>query len=127
MGLDANAVVTNDHGKAKFNIKLDYKLLELGASPVVAEDLVEEGTNRVGGGWLRKYVNAVVSGPSIQQVDPDSGLPVLVRSTAQGITIVSHPDFVTHGHTPGVGGTDHSAVPNSSFKGDFPAACLPSP
>ena len=129
MGLDANGVITDDDGDANFKIKLNYKLLELGASPVVAEDLVLEGANRVGGGWLRSY-KGTIGTPSSQAVDAD-GLPIVIRSTAQGLTIVGHPDFVTHGHTPGVGGTDHSVVPSSgfvvpssSFSGNFPGACM---
>ena len=84
---------------------------------MVAADLVNQdefGLNRVGGGWLRQYREKVniedpddppnlIPNPSLQEVDLDTGFPVLVRFTAQGITIVSHPDFVTHGHTPGVG------------------------
>ena len=118
MGPDANSIVTDDYGNAKFKIKLDYKLLEPGASPVVAEDLVEQETNRVGGGWLRLYKGPITTA-SLREVD-GYGIPVVIRSTAQGLTIVKHPDFITHGHTPGVGGTDHF----SGFNGDFSAACM---
>lgn len=52
---------------------------------------------------------------------------MLVCSTAQGITIISHPDFVTHGHAFGFGGTDYSVVPGASFSGNCPPACLSSP
>ena len=48
------------------------------------------------------------------------GLPVLLRGTAQGITIVGHTDFVTHGHTPGTKNVDHF----SGFNGDFPSDCV---
>ena len=140
MGLDANAIITDDDGDGKFKIKLDYKLLVPGASPVVAAGLVNQdefGLNRVGGGRSRQYREKVniedpddppnlIPNPSLQEVDPDTGLPVLVCSTAQGITIISHPDFVTYGHTLGVGDTDHSVVPGTSFSGN-PPACLPSP
>ena len=59
-------------------------------------------------------------GPSNKEIDPATDRPVVVRATAQGITIVGHFDFVTHGHTPGVGGVDHF----SGFNGGFPAECL---
>jgi hypothetical protein len=99
-------------------IRLDYNLLGTGTGPVVAEDLVEQDPNRVGGGWLRIYTEPLSSGASVQTVD-GRGLPLLYRSTAQGLTIVGHFDHVTHGHTPGVGGVDHF----SGFKGDFPSDC----
>ena len=122
MRMDRNGFVTDDHGRARFRTRLDHNLLQPGASPVVAADLVNQGEeNRVGGGWLRLYEEPVFSGPSLQQVDDETGEPILVRATVQGITIVRHSDFFTHGHTPGVGGVDHF----SAFKGDFPADCLP--
>ena len=119
--LDKNGGITNTHGNVKIKAKLNYNMLEPGASPVVAADLVEQGAsvNRVGGGWLRVYTEPVDDVTSVQEID-DGGLPVVARATVQGITIVGHTDFVTHGHTPGVGGTDHF----SAFKGDFPADCL---
>ena len=110
MGLDANAIITDEDGDGKFKIKLDYKLLAPGASPVVAAGLVNQdefGLNRVGGGRLRQYREKVniedpddlpnlIPNSSLQEVDPDTGLSMLVCSTAQGITIISHPDFVTY-------------------------------
>ncbi len=120
MGLDANTIVTDHNGKGKVQLKPDYHVLQAGAAPVVAADLVEQGSNRVGGGWMRQY-QAPINLASLQATDPSTGLPLLVRATAQGFTIVRHPDMVSHGHTPGVGGTDHF----SAFKGDFPAQCVP--
>lgn len=128
MGLDANGIITKNKGNGKLNLKLDYNLLRPGDSPVVAADLVNAGedeTNRIGGGWLRLYQSPIASGASNQAVDPVTGLPVVIRATAQGITIVSHVDRITHGHTPGVGGgVDHSGDDFPGFKGDFPADCL---
>ena len=110
-------------------VQLDYELLRPGDSPVVFGTLAMQGPNRVGGHWMRIYdppkKKKAKETASLQLTDgddddDDDGLPLLERSTPQGITIVRHPDFVTHGHTPGVGGVDHF----SAFKGDFPAACL---
>jgi hypothetical protein len=119
MGLDRNAVKTDKHGNAELTIPLDYGLLDKGASPVVGEQLAMQGKNRVGGGWLRVYPKDPTVKASLQVIDPATGLPEVQRSTAQGITIVVHPDTVSHGHTPGVGGVDHS----SAFSGDFPPEC----
>lgn len=120
MGLDKNGVITDGDGDEAFKVKLDYELLNAGASPVVGAGLSMQGLNRVGGNWLRKYDTDPEIGASLQLVDPNTGFPLLGRSTAQGITIVRHPDYITHGHTPGVGGVDHF----SAFKGDFPLECL---
>ncbi len=123
--LDLNAIVTNNKGDGKLSRKLDYAILEVGSSPVVSADLgiqnyIDSSGNqkvaRIGGHWLRRF-----NEDGTQKVDGD-GFPVLPRSTPQGITIVRHPDFVSHGHTPGVGGVDHF----SAFSGDFPNDCLPS-
>ena len=120
MGLDANTIVTDDEGKGSVELKPDYHVLQPGASPVVAADLVEQDLNRVGGGWMRQYEEPVDVVASLQKTDPATGLPLLVRATAQGITIVRHPDMISHGHTPGIGGVDHF----SAFKGDYPDSCL---
>ncbi|MEM7118559.1 MAG: hypothetical protein AAF614_39435 [Chloroflexota bacterium] len=121
MGLDANAIVTNRRGNGTGVFELDYKLLQPGTSPVVGGELAMQGLNRIGGYWLRQFGVDPQTAASVQLVDPHTGLPLLERSTAQGLTIVGHPDFVTHGHTPGVGGVDHFP----GFKGDFPSECLP--
>ncbi|MFQ5917926.1 MAG: hypothetical protein ACE5I0_08975 [Candidatus Binatia bacterium] len=123
MGLDLNGIITDDDGDGKLKAQLDYNLLEPGDSPVVGRELAMQGKNRVGGYWLRKYPVDPDVEASLQIVDPLTGLPDLHRATAQGITIVGHPDFITHGHTPGVGGVDHFP----GFKGDFPEDCLPLP
>lgn len=120
MALDANGVITSGAGKANFSVNLDYDLLALGDSPVVGEELALQGQNRVGGGWLRVYPKNPNAQASLQVTDETTGRPLVERSTAQGITIQYHPDQITHGHTPGVGGVDHF----SAFKGDFPANCL---
>jgi hypothetical protein len=121
MGLDRNGVVTDEFGNAIRFLILDYRLLEEGVSPVVGAQLATQGLNRVGGGWLRVYENPHVDvAASLQKTNPKTGLPLVGRSTAQGITIVVHPDRVTHGHTPGVGGVDHFPA----FSGDFPDECL---
>lgn len=120
MGLDENAFVTNDNGRAKFKVKLDYRILDAGASPVVGGEISMQGLNRVGGYWLRKYPVDPTVDSSLQSVHPYTGLPLVERSTVQGITIQYHPDYISHGHTPGVGGVDHSGA----FKGDIPAECL---
>lgn len=120
MGLDLNGIITDDQGRASVTAILDYNLLGPGASPVVSDKLAMQGANRVSGYWLRIYEDANER-PSLQVTDPETGLPRLERATAQGITMVRHPDFVTHGHTPGVRGVDHF----SGFKGDFPPDCLP--
>jgi len=121
MALDANGVITNGSGDAILNVTLDYDLLALGDSPVVGAELATQGLNRVGGGWLRDYPEDPNVQASLQKTDETTGRPLVHRSTAQGITIQYHPDKITHGHTPGVGGVDHS----SAFKGDFAAHCLP--
>ncbi|MGI9336848.1 MAG: hypothetical protein ACR2RL_27160 [Gammaproteobacteria bacterium] len=126
MGLDENAIITNRRGNATLHVLLDYDLFEPGASPVVGRQLAVQGPNRVGGYWLRKYdlpaYDPVTGEPtkeaSVQSTDA-RGLPELERSTAQGLTIVGHHDRISHGHTPGVGGTDHFP----GFFGDFPADC----
>lgn len=120
MGIDPNAFITNQNGKKKFKVKLDYHILDAGASPVVGGELSMQGTNRVGGYWLRQYPIDSQTGTSLQSVDPYTGLPLLQRATVQGITIQYHPDYVSHGHTPGVGNVDHMGA----FKGDIPVECL---
>ncbi len=119
MGRDVNSVVTNKYGNAVMRVMLDYNILEKGGSPVVGTQLAMQGFNRVGGGWLRTYPDDPYVNASLQVTDPVTGLPVLPRSTPQGITIVKHPDKTTHGHTPGVGRVDHF----SAYKGDFPGKC----
>jgi len=119
MGLDANGVVTDAYGNAVMKVTLDYDILEKGDSPVVGAELAMQGLNRVGGGWLRTYPLDPNVSASLQVIDPKTGLPILPRSTPQGITIVKHPDQVTHGHTPGVGSVDNF----SAYKGDFPSNC----
>jgi len=121
MGLDENGVITKSNGDATFKVKLDYRLLQPGDSPVVFMDLDMQGLNRVGGHWMRVYADPNIDAPpSLQVIDPATGLPKMVRGTAQGITIVGHLDFITHGHTPGVSDVDHVGA----FKGDFPGKCL---
>ncbi|NOX43338.1 MAG: hypothetical protein GXP19_06350 [Gammaproteobacteria bacterium] len=120
MGLDPNSFVTDEEGDAFFRVKLDYKVLVEGASPVVGGELAMQGMNRVGGYWLRKYDIDPNTAASLQMVDPNNAtLPLLERATIQGFTIQYHPDFISHGHTPGVGGVDHFGA----FKGDIPASC----
>jgi len=119
MGLDDNTFVTDSDGDATFKVKLDYNLLETGASPVVGGQLAMQGMNRIGGYWLRIHEIDPNTGASLQMVDPSTMLPLLERATVQGFTIQHHPDFISHGHTPGVGGVDHSGA----FKGDIPADC----
>jgi len=120
MGLDVNSVITDSGGNGKLKIELDYHLLRKGDSPVVGAGLAMQGRNRVGGGWMRVYTNPdTEKEASLQKTDPKTGLPLLERSTAQGITIVQHPDQVSHGHTPGIGGVDHFP----GFFGDFPDWC----
>ncbi|MEM7204446.1 MAG: hypothetical protein AAF628_29575 [Planctomycetota bacterium] len=114
IGMDPNGFVTDGSGNALFTVALDYELLKAGDAPVVWDALAMQGANRVGGQWMRRYQGD--SGASLQRVDPTTGLPLLARATPQGLTLVKHPDRVTHGHTPGVGGVDH----NPGFKGDFP-------
>ncbi len=125
MGIDPNGIITDDQGEVEFKAILDYNLLKRGDSPVVGDELAMQGLNRVGGYWLRRYPKTKPKtipdvAASLQKTDPDTGLPVVERATAQGITIVRHADFITHGHTPGIGGVDHF----SGFKGDFPDDCL---
>ena len=124
VGLDQNGIITDDEGDAILKVKLDYNILQPGTSPVVGAELAMQGLNRVGGGWLRTYVEDPASMASAQvpdPTDPSGTTPLLPRSTPQGITVVRHADRITHGHTPGVGGVDHF----SAFKGDFPSGCLP--
>jgi len=116
IGRDRNSFVTDGQGNATFTVTLDYELLDRGDSPVVFGQLSMQGPNRVGGQWMRVYENDDPANASLQQTDPTTGLPLVRRATAQGLTIVRHPDMVTHGMTPGVGGVDHSP----GFAGDFP-------
>ena len=121
IGIDPNGLVTDSEGDAHFKVKLDYALLIPGVSPVVGAELALQGLNRVDGYWLRQYPVDPSVAASSQITDPATRLPVLERATAQGFTIVRHPnDKITHGHTPGVKGVDHV----SGFKGDFPLECL---
>ncbi|MFQ5961545.1 MAG: hypothetical protein ACE5MG_09110, partial [Candidatus Methylomirabilales bacterium] len=116
--VDANGFITNDRGELQFKSVLDYNLLQPGESPVVSAQLVMQAGSRVGGYWLRTYDPLT----GLQQTEPGSRTrPLLRRATAQGITIVRHADYITHGHTPGIGGLDHFPA----FKGDFPGDCLP--
>jgi len=129
MRLDPNGVITDRYGNASLTLILDYELLRSGDSPVVGAGLAMQvlkspstkdhatRLNRVGGGWLRVYQSSDTA--SLQKTNPKTKLPVLERSTAQGMTVVVHPDFVTHGHTPGVGDVDHFPA----FNGDFPFWC----
>lgn len=119
IGLDVNAIVTDDDGDGSVVIKLDYSVLKPYSTPVVG-GLAMQGMNRVGGFWMRQYPVHPSMGASLQKTDPKTGLPLVVRSTSAGITIVSHPDFITHGLTPGVGGVDHF----SAFSGNFPDNCM---
>lgn len=119
MRLDPNSVVTDDNGDAVVPLPLDYNILVAGEAPVVHENLSMDGMNRVGGFWARQYPEDPDVAASLQLTDPDTGEPLLMRSTPAGITMVRHPDMVSHGHTPGVGDVDHF----SAFKGDFPADC----
>ena len=119
MGLDANSIITNSQGNATLSVPLDYNLLGRTASPVVGAGLNMQGVNRVGGGWLRVYPEDQEVTASLQVTDPGTGLPLLHRSTVQGITVQWHPDDISHGHTPGVGGVDHFPA----FSGDFPQEC----
>jgi len=118
MGPDGNAFVTNANGDANVRVGLDYNLLEPGASPVIAEDLAMQGVNIVGGSWLRMYTLPVAV-PSVQAAD-ENGLPIVVRSTAQGFTVQRHDGPASHGHFPGFGGVDHFGA----WNGDFPAECM---
>lgn len=135
MGIDLNGVVTDAHGNARLRISLDYNLLGNGTGPVVAADLVEQDpnlvdpdavvVNRVGGGWLRIYSKPLSLGASLQKVDRSSGLPMIYRSTVQGLTIQSHgKDKVTHGHTPGVKSVDHFGAFNGDFPSEGPSKCV---
>lgn len=112
---DLKALITDADGHARLDVELDYKLLEAGSSPFVGGELTTQGANVVVGYWLWQYETDPGTVASPQVIDPKSGLPLLPRSTPQSITIVSHPDRVTYGHSPGVGGTDHA----SAFKADF--------
>ncbi len=115
MSPDPNALVTDAAGNGVLDVELDYNLLEAGSSPVVGGELATQGANVVGGYWLRQYGIDPATAASAQLTDPKTGSPLLQRSTPQGMTIVRHPDMVTHGHSPGVGDVDHF----SAFKGDF--------
>lgn len=119
MGMDENGFMTDGNGNANFYVKLDYEVLKTGASPVVAADLTMQGENRVAGAWMRSYAVDPDTAASVQVIDSATHLPVVEKSTAQGLTIVGHFDNITHGHTPGVGNVDHFP----GFNGDFPDRC----
>ena len=120
MVMDVNGFITDGKGNAKFKVKLDYNLLQPGASPVVFVDLDMQGANRIGGHWMRKFSSTTEA--SLQLTDPETRRPLLERGTARGFVIVRHLDKISHGHTPGVGVVDRV----DAFSGAFPAACLPS-
>ncbi len=114
------AKVTNPNGHPTAFLKLDYNILVPGEAPVVHENLSMHGLHRVGGFWIRQYGTDPDTEASLQLTDPETGVPLLARSTPAGLTIERHPDLVAHGHTPGVGDVDHF----SAFKGDFPEDCV---
>lgn len=123
IGYDANAIVTDKRGFARKTLRLDYKPLREGHSPVVSNELTMQGLNRIGGYWLRKFEFDETLMASAQYAGMgrrNRQFAKVHRATAQGITIVSHPDYITHGHTPGVKNVDHF----SGFSGDFPDRCL---
>lgn len=118
IGLDRNGIMTDENGEANVKISLNYEILKKDRSPVVG-GLAMQGLNVVGGFWMRKYP----SDPAVQassQITKNPFEPELVYSTAVGITIVRHPDTITHGLSPGVKYVDHF----SAWKGDFPSHCL---
>lgn len=119
IGLDVNAIVTDEDGDGSVKVHLDFEILQPYSTPVVG-GLAMQGMNRVGGFWMRQYPADPSMGASLQKTDPETGLPLVVRNTSAGITIVGHPDYITHGHTPGVGGVDHF----SAFSGNFPGNCM---
>jgi hypothetical protein len=121
MRLDINSVKTDKYGNGKIVVKLDYNLLKKGDSPVVADMFTMPGGNVIGGSWLRTYEKNVADSASSQRLDAN-GVPIVVRATAVGLTLVGHFLPFTHGHNPGVGGVDH--FPGAS--GDFPAHCMTS-
>ena len=84
---------------------------------MVAAGLAVQGLNIIGGGWMRVYNQDPNTEASLQVVR--KGRPLVERATAQGLTIVRHADFISHGHTPGTKNIDHF----SGFKGDFPKGC----
>jgi len=121
MDFDLNAIMTDDKGRGRLRTTRDYELLEPFDSPVVGDPISKQGPNSVGGYWMRQF--QVPGGASRQAIDEGENLPLLVRHTAEGITVVLHLDKVTHGHTPGEKNVDFV----SAFGGDFPADCLPLP
>jgi hypothetical protein len=118
IGLDRNGIMTDKKGRANVIISLNYELLKAGSSPVVG-GLARQGLNVVGGFWMRQYSVDPLTAASSQNVTKDFK-PELVYSTAAGITMVRHPDTITHGHSPGNGDVDFS----SAWSGDFPNKCL---
>jgi len=128
MRMDINGFITDSDGDAEFEAELDYNLLQPDDAPVVFKDntsdplrdLDKQGKNRVGGHWKRVYLSDDYNAAaSLQSTNPD-GRPLVERGTAKGIVMAQHFDFVTHGHTPGVGGVDFF-VP---FSGAFPPECM---
>ena len=118
IGLDRNGIITDEYGEANVVIPLNYELLKKNRSPVVG-GLTMQGLNVVGGYWMRQYPQD----PSVQassQIIKKPFKPKLVYSTAAGITMVRHPDTISHGLTPGVKNVDHF----SAWKGDFPSQCV---
>lgn len=129
MVMDINGFLTDSNGDADFEVELDFNLLQPGDAPVVFQDntsdplrdLDKQGMNRVGGHWKRVYPVQYNTAASLQLTGLHPGQPLVERGTARGIVIAQHFDFITHGHTPGVGGVDFF-VP---FSGAFPPECLP--
>ena len=129
MVMDINGFITDSYGNADFEAELDYNLLQPGDAPLVFKDITfdplrdldKQGMNSVGGHWKRVYPVDYNLFTSLQSTSPHTGRPQVERGTARGIVIAQHPDFITHGHTPGVFELDFF-VP---FSGDFPPECLP--
>jgi hypothetical protein len=122
MGTDINGFFTDEEGNGTLNVDLDYNPLQPLQTPVVYMDLSQQGMNNVDGHWMRVYDEDITVMGSVQVIDPNTGLPMVVRGTAAGVLLARHPDTVTHGHTPGTGGgVDFT----TTFRAPFPAECLP--
>ena len=120
MGLDRNAILTDEDGDGKFSVKLDWDLLAPLATPLVSIELDTQDGQIVGGHWTREYD---VDGRQVVAPDPKNpavDIPVLVRGTANGFILVEHPyTKITHGHSPGTKNLDRI----SGFSAPFPESC----
>jgi hypothetical protein len=125
-GLDPNGFITDERGRAKFTIELNYDIFQEASAPVLLRPTLSQtvpvapdsDTGRCtawGGissflswidtGYMRVFDSSIVAdppeaSPSFQVLDAQVK-PRLVRGKVSAFTVAEHFDGVTHGHVPG--------------------------